>query len=154
ARRLVCSPPGSLRSRFAQQLLQSRQHLPASPTLTVFPCPVRMKWRFPHPGRTPAMKISYFQTFRNESQLAGIPPLPALPGGFSFVTWSDTLLAAHAEVKCRCFHDELDAAVFPNLATREGCLQLMTSIRQKSGFVPEATWLIACDSGYCATVQG
>jgi GNAT superfamily N-acetyltransferase len=100
------------------------------------------------------MKISYFKRFKMEIELANIPPVPPLPAGFSFVPWGDNLLEAHAEVKCRCFHDELDAAVFPNLASREGCLNLMTSIRQKSGFLPEATWLIAFDGGYCATVQG
>jgi ribosomal protein S18 acetylase RimI-like enzyme len=35
-----------------------------------------------------------------------------------------------------------------------GCYQLMTEIRRRPGFVPEATWLIGCPSGYCGTVQG
>lgn len=100
------------------------------------------------------MKTSYFKRFKMEIELASIPPVPPLPAGFSFVAWADNLLEAHAEVKCRCFHDEIDAAVFPNLASREGCLHLMTCIRQKSGFLPEATWLIAYETGYCATVQG
>jgi GNAT superfamily N-acetyltransferase len=100
------------------------------------------------------MKISYFKRFKMEIELADIPPVPALPVGFSFVAWAEDLLDTHAEVKSRCFHDELDAAVFPNLATLEGCRLLMTSIRQKNGFVPEATWLIGCDGGFCATVQG
>jgi ribosomal protein S18 acetylase RimI-like enzyme len=100
------------------------------------------------------MKISYFKRFKMEIELASIPPVPTLPAGFSFVPWADTLLEAHAEVKSQCFHDEIDAAVFPNLANRDGCFHLMQCIRQKSGFVPEATWLIAGEAGFCATVQG
>ncbi len=30
----------------------------------------------------------------------------------------------------------------------------MHEIRRKSGFLPEATWLVACPAGYCGTVQG
>jgi hypothetical protein len=44
--------------------------------------------------------------------------------------------------------------VFPCLGDRFGCQRLMREIRRKPGFLPGATWLIACDEGYVATVQG
>ncbi|OAI47919.1 hypothetical protein AYO44_08505 [Planctomycetaceae bacterium SCGC AG-212-F19] len=100
------------------------------------------------------MKTSYFKRFKMEIELAAIPPVPALPPGFQFVPWNETLVAAHADIKYQCFHEEIDAAVFPSLGTRDGCLHLMTGIRNKTGFLPEATWLIAGAEGYCATVQG
>lgn len=102
----------------------------------------------------PTMKTSYFKRFKMEIELAAVPPVPPLPEGYRFVPWDDTLLEAHADIKYQCFHDEIDAAVFPNLGTRDGCLTLMGCIRKKTGFLPEATWLIAGPDGYCATVQG
>jgi ribosomal protein S18 acetylase RimI-like enzyme len=101
-----------------------------------------------------AMKTCYFKRLKMEVDLIDAPPVPPLPPGYSFVPWSDSLLATHAEVKFACFVGELDATVFPNLGSREGCLHLMTEIRKKSGFLPEATWLLAGPAGYCGTVQG
>jgi ribosomal protein S18 acetylase RimI-like enzyme len=100
------------------------------------------------------MTISYFKRFKMEVELADIPPVPAVPPGYSFVAWSDGLLETHAEVKFACFIDEIDSTVFPSLSTREGCSRLMNEIRRKPGFLPEATWLLAGPAGYCGTVQG
>ena len=100
------------------------------------------------------MKISYFKRFRMEIDLADIPPVLALPEGYFWVPWDESLMELHAEVKYRCFQDEIDATVFPSLGDRTGCSRLMTAIRRKSGFVPEATWLLATSDGYCGTVQG
>lgn len=102
----------------------------------------------------PAMKITYFKRFKMEIDLHDAPPPPDLPEGYSWVAWDDTLLEWHAEVKFHCFHEEIDAAVFPSLANRHGCGYLMTEIRRRPGFLPEATWLVACADGYCGTVQG
>jgi ribosomal protein S18 acetylase RimI-like enzyme len=50
--------------------------------------------------------------------------------------------------------------VFPCLGDWEGCHRLMHEIRGKQGFLPEATWLVVCDSPlgdgaeYCGTIQG
>ena len=55
--------------------------------------------------------------------------------------WSDDLIQQHAEAKYHSFRDELDAVVFPCLAELESCLRLMHEIRERDGFVPEATWL-------------
>jgi GNAT superfamily N-acetyltransferase len=65
----------------------------------------------------------------------------------------------HARTKFRAFRDELDAIVFPCLGELEGCRRLMREIRGKSGFLPAATWLIACGSTpeslqWCGTIQG
>jgi ribosomal protein S18 acetylase RimI-like enzyme len=100
------------------------------------------------------MKISYFKRFRMEIALIDLPPVPTLPEGYFWVPWDEDLVELHAEVKYHCFHDEIDATVFPSLADRTGCSRLMTAIRRKSGFLPAATWLLASDAGYCGTVQG
>jgi GNAT superfamily N-acetyltransferase len=100
------------------------------------------------------MRISYFKRFRMEIDLADAPPPPDLPPGYFWVPWDDSLVEAHADVKVQCFHDEIDATVFPSLSHRPGCLALMTEIRRKQGFLPPATWLIGCPGGYCGTVQG
>jgi|SRR5581483_2235163 len=99
--------------------------------------------------------ITYFKRFRMEVDLlAGLPPVPPLPDGFSWLAWEDRLLEQHADVKHQCFADEIDAVVFPSLGSRDGCLHLMQAIRKKSGFCPEATWLIVAADGPCGTVQG
>jgi len=100
------------------------------------------------------MRVSYFKRFKIEMNLADAPPPPPLPPGYYFVAWNEGLLETHAEVKFACFADEIDATVFPNLGSREGCLRLMTEIRRKPGFIPGATWLIGSPTGYCGTVQG
>ena len=100
------------------------------------------------------MSIAYFKRFKMEIDLHDAPPLPALPDGYSWVPWDYSLVEPHAEVKYYSFQDEIDACVFPSLATRQGCYYLMREISRKSGFLAEATWLVACPAGYCGTVQG
>src|SRR5947209_18278390 len=89
------------------------------------------------------MGIVYFRRFRMEIDLrAALPPEPALPSAYRLTPWDDRLLEAHADAKYRCFHWEMDANVFPSLATRDGCRRLMTELTRRRGLVPEATWLL------------
>ena len=102
----------------------------------------------------PAMSITYFKRFRMEVDLdAGLRPA-TLREGYAFVPWRETLIDAHAEVKYRCFRDELDSDLFPCLGDRHGCARLMRDIRRKQGFLPDATWLIERREGFVATIQG
>jgi ribosomal protein S18 acetylase RimI-like enzyme len=99
--------------------------------------------------------LRYFKRYRMERDLAPpLPPVPPLPDGYFWLPWDDTLLEAHARAKFASFHAEIDAQVFPSLATPTGCVQLMRAIRLKPGFLPGATWLVACGAEYCGTVQG
>ncbi len=100
------------------------------------------------------MSIAYFKRFKMEIDLHDVPPVPPLPPGYAWVPWDFSLMAAHAEVKYYSFQEEIDATVFPSLGSRQGCHYLMHEICRRSGFVPEATWMVACPAGYCGTVQG
>jgi GNAT superfamily N-acetyltransferase len=100
------------------------------------------------------MSLTYFKRFKMEIDLRNAPPVPPLPPGYHWLAWDDSLLGLHAEIKFSSFHDEIDAAVFPSLSNRNGCYYLMSEIRRRPGFVPEATWLVGCADGYCGTVQG
>jgi GNAT superfamily N-acetyltransferase len=100
------------------------------------------------------MSIAYFKRFRMEIDLCDVPPVPALSAGYSWVPWDASLLEPHADVKFFSFQEEIDACVFPSLGSRDGCYYLMREICRKSGFLGEATWLVACPAGYCGTVQG
>jgi len=100
------------------------------------------------------INISYFKRFRMEIDLNDLPPPEALPEGYSWIEWDDTLVETHADVKAQCFAEEVDAVVFPSLSNRDGCGHLMREIRRKQGFLPEATWLIVHEGVFCATVQG
>ncbi|HYT88908.1 MAG TPA: GNAT family N-acetyltransferase [Gemmataceae bacterium] len=100
------------------------------------------------------IQIAYFKRFRMEVDLNELPSPGTLPEGYWWLSWDDSLLAAHAEVKFRSFFEEIDAIVFPSLSTLGGCLNLMREISRKPGFRPEATWLIGSPDGHCGTVQG
>ncbi len=100
------------------------------------------------------MAITYYKRFRMEVDLDGSVGPPDLPGPFTWVSWDESLLDRHAEVKYLSFRDEIDACVFPCLGDRYGCQRLMREIRRKPGFLAGSTWLIACPSGYVGTVQG
>lgn len=116
------------------------------------------------------MGLTYFKRFRMEIDLmARSIPEPQLPADYRFVAWDQTLVDVHAEVKFNSFRHEIDANVFPCLGEQLGCQRLMHEIRQKEGFLPGATWLIAYQSPggrltagkrelsaleYCGTIQG
>lgn len=99
-------------------------------------------------------KLKYFKRHRMELPLRPPHPDPELPDGFRWLAWDDALLALHAEVKFQSFHRHEDALVFASLATRTGCRDLMTAIRFRVGFCPEATWLLAGPDGAVGTIQG
>ena len=96
----------------------------------------------------------YFKRFRMELDLRHPLPPAALPHGFHWLPWDESLLKFHAEVKFRCFADHPDALLFPCLASVGGCRDLMTVIRNKDAFCPAATWLVSGRDGCVATVQG
>ena len=105
-------------------------------------------------GQSGTQSTVYFKRFKMEIDLVAPPPPARLPVGFTWTPWDDGLLDLHADVLFRSFHAEIDAQVFPSLGDRVGCRQLMNEVRHKKGFVPGATWLVACADGYCGTVQG
>ena len=96
---------------------------------------------------------TYVQRLRMEAPLRGLPPVvPA--AGVVLLPWDPDLIDAHAEVKWLAFRDTLDAAIFPNLGCFSGCVQLMRSIADHDGFVPQSTWVARGPDGYCGCIQG
>lgn len=107
------------------------------------------------------MGITYFKRYRMEYDLRReLFAAPPMPSGYLMLGWSPSLLAAHADTKYRSFRFEVDANVFPCLGEAEGCHRLMQEISNRSGFLPEATWLLGCNAkgrrtfDYCGTIQG
>jgi ribosomal protein S18 acetylase RimI-like enzyme len=109
------------------------------------------------------MTVTYYKRFRMEVDLDRVPDPGPLPDDFYGVPWHSAILIHHAEVKYRCFRDELDAKIFPCLGELYGCERLMRDISSRRGFLPNATWLIGAkdpsqfpsvSSGYVGTVQG
>ena len=97
------------------------------------------------------MGLTYFKRFLMEVDVSGLLFEPVgLPPGYHLVAWDDSLLEAHAGVKYRCFHEEIDAHVFPSLGDPEGCLRLMRDIAQGDGFLSGATWLLAYTNPFAA----
>jgi ribosomal protein S18 acetylase RimI-like enzyme len=99
--------------------------------------------------------VKYFKRHRMELSLRHpLPDVPALPAGFEWLPWDDSLLDLHAETKYASFRGHEDALVFSSLGTRAGCHNLMGAIRFRVGFVPQATWLVCGPDGCAGTVQG
>src|SRR6476620_6280314 len=80
---------------------------------------------------------TYVQRLRMEAPLRRVQP-PVPPSGIVLRPWDPELIDAHAEVKWLAFRDTVDAAIFPNLGRLDGCIQLMRSIADHVGFVPQA----------------
>ena len=99
-------------------------------------------------------KVKYFKRHRMELPLRAAPAPAPLPEGYRWLPWEDSLLAMHAEVKFLSFRQHEDAVVFPSLGTRAGCHDLMGAICFRSGFCPQATWLVAGPEGCVGTIQG
>lgn len=101
-----------------------------------------------------ATTLTYYKRYRMEIDLTDLPPRQPLPLGYRWRSWYATTPEDHAQVKYLAFRGQIDAIVFSNLSSLDGCLQLMGTIRANPGFYPEATWLIEGPDGPCATVQG
>lgn len=107
------------------------------------------------------MGIRYFKRFRMEVDLTHLREDTAdLPDGYVWSSWSQQLIARHAEAKFSSFRDEIDALVFPCLGNVAGCKRLMKEIAGRDTFLPEATWLISRQmptgetDDDCGTIQG
>jgi ribosomal protein S18 acetylase RimI-like enzyme len=98
--------------------------------------------------------ISYFKRFRMELDLDRLPSVAPLPEGYFLVPWQPDLLKEHTEVLFSSFQETIDALVFPSLGDQSGCFFLMSEIVRKPGFLPGATWLLACAMGCIGSVQG
>src|SRR5438128_1197459 len=98
--------------------------------------------------------LSYCKRYRMDRDLnKPLPPMPSLPESFYFLPWDDSLLMRHADMKLAAFEHHYDSSLFPALATREGCIRLMSTIRTSQGFIPQGTWLIANNFEDCGTIQ-
>lgn len=107
------------------------------------------------------MGITYFKRYRMEIDLRQLAPEPPpLPADYALLAWSEQMIPLHADVKFRCFVDEMDASVFPCLGSRAGCRRLMEEIAGRDGFLPSSTWLVQHWPAenrrpeICGTIQG
>jgi ribosomal protein S18 acetylase RimI-like enzyme len=100
-----------------------------------------------------ATATCYLTRHRMEIGTAALPPMPELPDGFLWVPWDRRLIDLFAEVHYLSFRQTLDAQLFPSFNDRAGCWHLINEIRQRSSFVPSATWLIAGPRGCCACIE-
>lgn len=84
----------------------------------------------------------------------------ALPEGYRWLRWHSLLRERHAQVKWRCFRNDLDGRVFSCLSQIEGCRRLITEIANQAKFCHDATWLLAFQpeptwpADDCGTIQG
>lgn len=106
------------------------------------------------------MRFNYVKRYRMELNLLRWQYKPLrLPTSYRLVPWHPSLTKEHAEVKFHSFRGGIDAQVFPCLGELEGCQRLMSEIKAKEGFIPEATWLVEYVGAgihrteYCGTIQ-
>ncbi|MEM9658137.1 MAG: N-acetyltransferase [Planctomycetota bacterium] len=106
------------------------------------------------------LNFRYYKRYRMELDLRGWRrPALAVRPEYRLTPWSPELVYEHAEVKYLSFRDTVDSVVFPCLGELTTCLRLMQEIRDRSGFLPEATWLAVHVGGDgslrepCGTIQ-
>ncbi|MCS7166647.1 MAG: N-acetyltransferase [Gemmatales bacterium] len=99
------------------------------------------------------MSVVIFKRFRMERSLRSLSATPELPPGYFWVPWDSSVASHHAEVHYRAFCRELDAQLFPSFSDYFGCRALIENISSSPYFLPQATWLIACATECCASVQ-
>ncbi len=93
------------------------------------------------------MVVTYFKRFRMECKLPREhTSIKKLSNEVTLLPWSTNLLRDHALVKFESFRNEIDANVFPCLARKDGCRDLMRDLTNRKDFVPEATWLAVVPS--------
>jgi ribosomal protein S18 acetylase RimI-like enzyme len=97
---------------------------------------------------------TYLTRHRMEISLNRLPGVPSLADGHFWVPWDARLIDVFAEVHYLSFRDTLDAQLFRSFGNRAGCWHVMNEIRNKPGFLPGATWLIAGPKGCCGCIQG
>lgn len=107
------------------------------------------------------MTVQRYKRFRMEVDLRRIDPDAArLPDGYRWIRWRPLLSERHAQVKWRCFRDDLDGRVFNCLRDLQGCRRLIGEIGNHSRFCPEATWMLTFQpeetwpADDCGTIQG
>lgn len=115
----------------------------------------------------------FFKRYRMQIEVDTMPHSPSSPRSLAstvskaseagetveWLPWHPRLVGLHALAKWESFRFEMDGNVFPCLADREGCKQLMRDIVAKPNFVPEATWLAIAHPGtlnesVVGTIQG
>jgi len=101
------------------------------------------------------VQISYFKRYRMQIDLQEFGNFAdsKLPAGYELHAWNDSLIEAHAHAKFLSFQNEIDCNVFPCLGDADGCERLMNEISSRSGFVPEATWLMTWTEPMTARTQ-
>jgi len=83
----------------------------------------------------------FFKRFRMQVELPRVLPERSPDTIVQWHPWHSKWCGLDALAKWESFRWEMDGNVFPCLADREGCRQLMRDIVSKLNFVPEATWL-------------
>ena len=99
------------------------------------------------------LAVSYFKRYKMEADLRDLLP-PALPPGFRWLPWDETVLPVHADVLYDSFHQEIDAVIFPSLGEPHGCVTLMNVVSRRLNFLPRATWAVTGPGGPCGAIQG
>lgn len=81
-------------------------------------------------------------------------PEPSIGSSIMMLPYEPGLLHDHADALALAFSDSDDRMLFPILASREGCMELMREIARRWDFVPGATWLAMSPIGPVGTIQG
>jgi ribosomal protein S18 acetylase RimI-like enzyme len=90
------------------------------------------------PFDLPEGEVVRFTMFRS---LENLPPDPPLPFGYRLEVWNKPILPAYAAVLAVSFADSPDLDLYPRLASKDGCENLVKEMSSTSGFVAGASWI-------------
>lgn len=81
--------------------------------------------------------------------LRQLKPDRPLPFGYRLEPYCEPMAPAYASVLAVAFADSSDLDLYPKLASREGCTELVREMTELPGFLPGASWLVLFNREPC-----
>ncbi len=100
--------------------------------------PVRIELKV-DPFSKPLFKILRLTMYKNMRLV--YDPIP-LPGGYEIEQWSAEKMRAFGIVLKQAYMYSTDLAVYPELNTNNGCLQMVNDWTELDGFLPGASFIV------------
>ena len=101
------------------------------------------------PSRPIGIAVNPFESPRTEvvrlamiRRLDDLEPPKSFPDGYQFLNWSPLLLSLAARVARNSFARSPEVELYPQLASTNGCVRMISELVCVPGFLPEASGLV------------
>ena len=102
------------------------------------------------PFENPQIPVTRFTMDR---KLYTLPHDNPLPFGYRTEPWCAPMLPAFAAAFAVSYNDSPDIQVYPDIASREGCQELLSKLVSAENFLSGVSWLVFFDREPCAMLM-